>query len=149
MARHACTLEDRPLPAADAAAVRALLPAPSDIVLVAVDGETRPVGAAWCSVHAPPLLLDPAGDVLPELAMAVVEDRRRERIGTALVEALAQAAAARYDALTLNVHLRSPAVRLYMRTGFIVAGAGRGPFGVAMRRPLERGGSPAVERGAQ
>ena len=35
MARLACTLEDRPLPAADAPAVLALLPAETDVALVA------------------------------------------------------------------------------------------------------------------
>jgi hypothetical protein len=38
--------------------------------------------------------------------------------------------------LSLNVHLRNPAARLYTRTGFEVAGKGRGPFGVAMVRTL-------------
>jgi len=50
------------------------------------------------------------------------------------VEAIAEHAAERFDALTLNVHLANPATRLYMRTGFTVVGAGRGPFGVAMSR---------------
>jgi hypothetical protein len=36
----------------------------------------------------------------------------------------------------LNVHLRNPAARLYTRTGFRVAGKGRGWFGVAMTREL-------------
>jgi len=61
--------------------------------------------------------------------------RRRGRgreLGTALSEALADEAAGRFSALTLNVHVGSPAVRLYTRTGFTVAGAGGGPLGVAM-----------------
>lgn len=141
MARLACTLGGRPVPAADAPAVLALLPAATDLALVAAGDDGDPVGAAWWHVHEPPLLRDAAGRPLPELAMAVVQARRREGAGTALVEALAQAATAHgFDALTLNVHLRNPAVELYMRTGFAVAGAGRGPFGVAMSRSLRRDG---------
>lgn len=69
--------------------------------------------------------------------MAVVERERRKGVGAALVAALADEAAERFSALILNVHLRNPATHLYTRTGFIVAGAGRGPFGVAMSRPLQ------------
>lgn len=112
MARLASTLDGRPLPAVDAASVLAMLPSPTDIVLVAVDDDARPVGAAWCHVHDPPLVLNSDGDALPELAMAVALGRRREGVGIALVEALAQAATGRYEALTLNVHLRNPALRL-------------------------------------
>ena len=36
----------------------------------------------------------------------------------------------------LNVHIRNPAARLYSRAGFVVAGKGRGPLGVAMVREL-------------
>jgi hypothetical protein len=53
-----------------------------------------------------------------------------------LIEALASEAAARYTQLSLNVHLRNPAARLYTHTGFRVAGKGRGWFGVAMVRQL-------------
>ena len=138
MARLASTLEGRPLPAADDPAVLALLPRETDLTLLATD-DARPVGAVWWHLHEPALLRDDADEPLPEMAMAVVEARRREGIGTALVESLAQEAARRYEALTLNVHLRNPAVELYMRTGFSVAGAGRGPFGVAMSRSLRSG----------
>ncbi len=71
--------------------------------------------------------------------MAVVVQARGRGVGTALVEALAARAPRRFSALTLNVHLLNPAARLYARTGFRVAGAGGGWFGVAMSRPLRRG----------
>ncbi len=135
MARLACALEDRPPPSADAPEVIAVLPGP-DAAVLAADDDGRPVGAAWWHVHEPPLLRDSGGDPLPELVMAVVEAARGNGIGAALVEALAEQAAERFGALTLNVHIRSPAARLYSRTGFCVAGAGRGPLGVAMSRPL-------------
>ena len=136
MARAACTLEDRPLPEPDDAAVVALLPASPDAVIVATDDAGNAVGAAWWHVHEPPLLRDARGAAVPELAMAVVEAARGRGVGTALVEALAAQAAEHFDALALNVHLRNPAVRLYIRTGFAVAGQGRGRYGVAMRRTL-------------
>jgi GNAT superfamily N-acetyltransferase len=134
MARLACTLDGSPLPSAADPDVAALLPGAADVAFVAVDDDAQLVGAAWWHIHEPPLLFDADDEPLPELAMAVVEGRRGEGIGRALVEALARQAAQRYDALTLNVHLRNPAVGLYMQTGFRVAGAGRGWFGVAMSR---------------
>ena len=73
---------------------------------------------------------------MPELVMAVVEGERRKGIGAALVDALAEEAAKRFSVLALNVHLRNPAAHLYTPTGFRVAGAGRGWFGVAMSRSL-------------
>lgn len=135
MARLSCALEDRPLPARGASEVLALLPAP-DAAIVATDDDGQPLGAAWWHLHEPPLLRDATGEPVPELVMAVVEAERRKGIGAALVDALAEEAAKHFSALALNVHLRNPAVRLYTRTGFRVAGAGRGWFGVAMSRAL-------------
>jgi GNAT superfamily N-acetyltransferase len=99
------------------------------------------VGAAWWHTHEPPLLINADDEPLPELAMTVVEGRRSEGIGRALVEALARQAAQRHDALTLNVHLRNLAVGLCRQTGFRVAGAGRGRFGVARSRSLHPDGT--------
>ncbi len=135
MTRLASTLEGRPLPAA--ADVVSLMPRSLDVALIAVGENDRSLGAGWWLIHEPPLLLDESGEPLPEIALAVVEDARGEGVGEALIESLADRAKGEFDALTLNVHLLNPAVRLYMRTGFSVAGAGRGRFGVAMIRPLE------------
>ena len=139
MARTACALEDRPLPSPDAPDVIALMPGPNAAV-IATDDDGRPIGAAWWHVHDPPLLCHANGEPLPELAMAVIEGERGRGVGAALVDALAAEAAKHFSALTLNVHLRNPAAHLYMRTGFRVAGAGRGWFGVAMSRPLQGSG---------
>ncbi len=137
MARLACTLEDRPLPRPGAADVVALLPGPDAAAVIATDDDGRPVGAAWWHLHDPPLLRDAGGKALPELVMAVSEGDRGKGIGAALVDAVADEAAQSFSALTLNVHLRNRAARLYIRTGFRVAGAGRGWFGVAMSRQLD------------
>ena len=137
MARHACTLEDRPLPARDDPAVLALAARPDDLVVVATDEEGLAVGAAWCKVRDVPLVRSVDGAPLPELAMAVDPSYRRLGVGTALIEALAvRAEAAGFAALTLNVHVRNPARHLYERACFVPAGQGRGPLGLAMRRPL-------------
>jgi GNAT superfamily N-acetyltransferase len=101
MARLACTLDGWPVPGAEAPGVVALLPGVADVAVIAIDDDRR-VGAAWWHIHDPPLLVDTDDEPLPEIAMAVVADRRRAGIGTALVEALALQAAQRYEALTLN-----------------------------------------------
>ena len=130
MARLASVIEDRPLPAA--AEVADLLPSTVDAVLVATDGSGVPVAAAWWHFPARPLV-DPS---VPEMVLAVVPAERGNGLGAALVEALAAKAGAAFDRLALNVHVRNPAIRLYGRTGFEVAGKGRGPLGVAMVRRL-------------
>jgi GNAT superfamily N-acetyltransferase len=139
MAREACALEGRhALPPADDPAVVALLP-DSDHAAVVADRQGRLLGAAWWLIREAPLVSDEDGEPLPEMAMAVVREDRGTGIGSALVEELAARASARFPALTLNVHLLNhAAVRLYVRTGFHVAGAGRGPFGVGMIRALPR-----------
>lgn len=138
MARHVCTLEGRALPAADDPKVVAFLPDSLDVAVVAVDGSARRLGAAWWVLREPPLLFDPEGSPLPELAMAVVEGERGRGIGRALLDALVERQRGRFPAMTLNVHLLNPAVRLYIRAGFKVAAAGRGWYGVTMSLPLDR-----------
>jgi GNAT superfamily N-acetyltransferase len=136
MARFASTIEDRPLPPKDAPDVVAMLPGPEGCAFVATDEQERRVGAAWWCLRRPPLIEDEDGTAVPEMAMAVVADVRGQGLGTVLIEELASEAAQRFSQISLNVHLRNPAARLYTRTGFRVAGAGRGCFGVAMRRQL-------------
>jgi uncharacterized glyoxalase superfamily protein PhnB len=82
--------------------------------------------------------------------MAVLEVARGRGVGAALIDALVHEATSRaVSELALNVHLANPAAHLYMRTGFRVAGAGRGWFGVAMVRALVDDGQAkpsAIER---
>jgi GNAT superfamily N-acetyltransferase len=137
MGRLASGLDDRPLPSADDPAVLALLPSPTDLAVIAVDDRQR-LGAAWWHFHEPPLVADEHGNPLPEITMAVVEEARGGGVGARLIEQLADEGAARFSALALNVHLRNPAARLYTRSGFKVAGKGRGRYGVAMVRALDR-----------
>jgi GNAT superfamily N-acetyltransferase len=132
MARFACTLEDRPLPDPDATEVLACLPIEMSAAVIATNHHERPLGAAWWHLHEPPLIVSSDGSLLPELTMAVAEDARGHGIGTAL----ATNATTHFTELALNVHLRNPAARLYTRSGFRVAGKGRGWFGVAMTRTL-------------
>jgi GNAT superfamily N-acetyltransferase len=133
MAREACALEGRhPFPASDDPAVIALLPDAYEAVVVA-ERAGEPVGAAWWRVHEPALVTDGDGEAIPEMAMAVVKEHRRAGIGTALVAAVVDSASQQFTAMALNVHLlNGSAIRLYTRAGFRVAGAGRGPLGVAM-----------------
>jgi GNAT superfamily N-acetyltransferase len=137
MARQVCTLEGRPLAAADDPQVVASLPDSLDAAVVAVDRSDRRLGAIWWVSREPPLLRDPEGSPLPELPIAVVEDQRGKGIGRALLDELVARARGHVPALTLNVHLLNPAVRLYVRAGFTVVAAGRGWYGVAMSLPLD------------
>jgi GNAT superfamily N-acetyltransferase len=148
MARLACALEGRPTPAADNREVKVLLPAEDDPTLIAVDDDDHALlGAAWCQLHDPPLVRDDAGRPLPELVIAVCPHMRGQGVGGALLDAIAAAVAAQANGLALNVHLLNPAVRLYVRAGFRVAGQGRGWYGVAMTRWLTASG-PDNERDA-
>jgi len=81
MAQLASVIEDDPLPPVDDPALLLGLPTAPDTAVVALDGDERPIGAAWW-------------------------------------------------------HFRNPAAHLYSRAGFVVAGKGRGPLGVAMVREL-------------
>jgi GNAT superfamily N-acetyltransferase len=124
MARHVCTLDDRPLPAADDPEVVAFLPDSPEAAVLAVDERARPLGAVWWVLREPPLLLDREGSPLPELAIAVVEDERGKGIGRALLDALLERARGQFPALALNVHLLNPAVRP-LHPGRFQGGGGR------------------------
>ena len=119
MARLASAVEGRPLPPADDPGLAQGLPPSPDASVLALDDDGRPVGAAWWNFRSPPLLVAPDGTPVPELA-----DRAAEQ---------------GHDQLALNVHLRNPAARLYSPAGFVVAGKGRGPLGVAMVVQLPAG----------
>jgi len=136
MACLACGREDRRLPLANDPAVLALLPGPADLALVAIADREHRLGAAWWHFHELPLVVDERQQALPEITMAVQEDARQRGIGSQLLEALVVEAGERFACLALNVHLRNPATHLYMRSGFKVAGKGRGCYGVAMVRSL-------------
>ena len=137
MARLAGGLDDRPLPTAEDPAVLALLPKQADVAVVARDDCERRIGAAWWHFHEPPLVRDDRGRPVPEITLAVREDARGRGTGGRMIEELALAGAGRFRSLALNVHLLNPAVRLYIRSGYRVAGKGRGWYGVAMVRSLD------------
>jgi ribosomal-protein-alanine N-acetyltransferase len=117
---------DRPLPQ-DAVAmphVRKFLDGwgrAGDVGVLAVDDGGRRLGAAWARVFEAPLITGEDGDPAAEVAIAVEADARRMGVGTALLDALAdRAAAAGHRDLALTVSPRNPAMRLYRRAGFVV-----------------------------
>ena len=137
MARLASVMEDRPLPPADDPALVRGLPLSPDTAVLALDHDGHPVGAAWWHFRDCPLVVTPDGAQVPELVVAVTPSHRGRGVGRCLLDALAARAAEHgYDRLALNVHICNPAARLYSRAGFVVAGKGRGPLGVAMVLPL-------------
>jgi len=105
--------------------------------VLALDHNSRPVGAAWWHFREPLLVVTPDGTPVPELVVAVMAANRGHGVGRCLLDALTVRAAQHGHAqLALNVHIHNPAVRLYSRAGFVVAGKGRGTLGVAMVRHL-------------
>ncbi|WP_101946818.1 GNAT family N-acetyltransferase [Mycobacterium sp. 3519A] len=115
--------------------MRSLLPGSGDTVVVA-EALGASVGAVWTFVHDPLLLMGANGLALPEIAIGVMPAMRGRGVGGALIDALIERCRGEHEALTLNVHQRNPAMRLYLRKGFVVTGQGRGALGVAMRRQL-------------
>lgn len=137
MARHACVIEDRPLPDPDDDDVLELLPPAGVVPIVAEVHSGTPVGAVWTYRGSPPLRCDAAGVPLPELCIAVAPGHRGVGIGGMLLDALfADLAGHGHDTMCTNVHVRNPAKRLYERKGFCVVGQGNGPLGLAMVKGL-------------
>jgi ribosomal protein S18 acetylase RimI-like enzyme len=136
MARHACIIEDWPLPDPDDEEVLSLLPPPGEVPIIAEGPTGVPVGAVWTWHNDPPLRVDAAGSSVPELCIGVAPGWRSVGIGGVLLDALLARCAETMAAMCTNVHVRNPAQRLYERKGFKVVGQGRGPLGLAMHKDL-------------
>jgi ribosomal protein S18 acetylase RimI-like enzyme len=137
MARHACVIEDWPLPDADDEEVLEMLPVQGGVVpIIAEDPAGVPVGAVWTYHSDPPLRVDAAGLGLPELCIGVAPGRRGTGIGGVLLDALFAHLAETVDMMCTIVHVRNPAQHLYERKGFRVVGQGHGPLGLAMLKDL-------------
>jgi ribosomal protein S18 acetylase RimI-like enzyme len=136
MARHACIIEDRPLPDPDDEEVLSMLPPPGEVPIIAEDRTGVPVGAAWTWHNDPPLRVDANGVPVPELCIGVAPGRRGAGIGGVLLDALFTRCAPSLEAMCANVHVRNPAQHLYQRKGFRIVEQGRGPLGSAMHKDL-------------
>lgn len=134
MARHACIIEDWPLPDPDDEDMVSMLPAAGEVPIIAEDPTGVPTGAVWTFHNDPPLMTDAAGVSLPELCIGVAPGKRGAGIGGLLLDALFVRLTMTTNAMCTNVHVRNPAQHLYQRKGFHVVGQGRGPLGVAMRK---------------
>jgi ribosomal protein S18 acetylase RimI-like enzyme len=109
-----------------------------DMGYLAVDADGMLVGAAWLRLFPAD---DPGygfvDDATPELSVAVMPGYRGQGIGTRLLSALLDAAAERYDAVSLSVQADNSALRLYQRLGFEVVEDGSTWF--TMRKQLSLG----------
>ena len=136
MARHVCVIEDWQLPDTDDEDVQSVVPDRDGIIVIAVDQGGDNIGAVWTFRHHPPLLTGTDGAPLPEIGIAVVPERRGQGVGSALLDEVFARATGTCAAVSLNVHQRNPARRLYERKGFHLVGQGRGDLGLAMVRSL-------------
>ena len=136
MARHACVIEDRPLPDPDDDEVLEMLPPPGVVPIIARAHDGTPVGAVWTYYGSPPLRRDAAGASLPELCIAVAPGHRGAGVGGMLLDALFELLARDHDTMCTNVHVRNPAKKLYERKGFRIVGQGNGPLGLALVKDL-------------
>jgi ribosomal protein S18 acetylase RimI-like enzyme len=110
---------------------------PGDTVLIGID-DGFPVGAAWYRLFSK----DEPGygfvdEETPELAIAVVPNRRGRGIGEALIDALCDRARTDgYHALSLSVERDNPAlIAFYEHHGFTVMDGGS-DHSLTMRREL-------------
>jgi ribosomal protein S18 acetylase RimI-like enzyme len=108
-------------------------PRVTDLGVVA-ESQGASVGAAWCRLFTDDVhawgYVDAA---IPELAIAVVAERRGEGIGRAmLTELITVASRAGFSGMSLNVdEINEPARHLYESTGFRTV---RDSFGLVMLR---------------
>lgn len=93
-----------------------------DFALYALDRRDEPVGAAW--LRRFPASTPGYGyvaDDVPELAIGVYPEFRRQKVGTLLLgSVIARAERDRTRAISLSVNRENPAKRLYARFGFEV-----------------------------
>src|SRR3954447_25924504 len=95
---------------------------PGDIALCALDRRDEPVGAVWYRrfTAAEPGYGYVADDI-PELAIGVYPEFRRQRVGSLLLGAIiARAQRDLERGISLSVNTENPAKRLYARYGFEV-----------------------------
>jgi ribosomal protein S18 acetylase RimI-like enzyme len=98
-----------------------------DVEVLVIELDGRPVGRVLLGRGPNELDLDLAD-------IAVLEADRRRGIGEATMRLLAAIADAEHRRVRLHVRRDSPAIRLYERAGFVVAG--ETDLHLAMERPL-------------
>jgi ribosomal protein S18 acetylase RimI-like enzyme len=78
------------------------------------------LGAAWLRLSTDDGRLSPGfvADEIPELAIATRPGHEGHGIGSRMLDALIRRAVGRYPAITLNVRLGNPAIKLYRCFGF-------------------------------
>jgi GNAT superfamily N-acetyltransferase len=151
MARHACTIEDWPLPDPDSDEVRSLLPPNGEVPIIATDSAGCSLGAVWTFHNAPPLRLAENGLSVPELCIAVTPGHRGRGIGGQLLDALFARCADTVEAISANVHLRNPSQHLYQRKAFQAVGQGRwrsGHRNVQRPTPISRAAAQSRDQPA-
>jgi GNAT superfamily N-acetyltransferase len=91
-----------------------------DFGVLAIDESGTAVGAAWARLRPGPHPYEATRPDEPELAIAVLPDRRDHGVGRLLLDGLIAQARAGHPALVLSVRADSRAVKLYEDVGFVV-----------------------------
>ncbi len=94
---------------------------PGDTALIAFDRSDEPVGAAWAR-HFPATAPGYGfiSEAIPELAIGVFAEFRRQGVGSLLLGSLiARVTAAGEPALSLSVETDNPSRQLYLKHGFV------------------------------
>ena len=103
--------------------------------LAALDAvSVQPVGAVWSRLFsAEEKGYGYLASDIPELSIAVLPEYRNQGIGTSLLKQLISEAQNEFSALSLSVSADNPAVRLYLRLGFVIAAAQRTSLTMKLR----------------
>jgi hypothetical protein len=135
MARHACVIEDWPLPDSDDE-VQEMLPRAGVVPIIAEDRSGTPIGAVWTYHGSPPLRCDAAGCRWPNCASPL----HQSIAGPASAACCSTRSLPMLRRITTRCAPTStsanPAKRLYERKGFRAVDQGNGPLGLALVKDL-------------
>ncbi len=132
MARHACVIEDRPLPDPDDGEVLEMLPPAGVTPIIAEETAVHVLVRCGPITEACHCVATRRVCRYPSYASPLHKDTAVSVSAACCLDALFADLAKDHDAMCTNVHVRNPAKRLYERKSFRPDGQGNGPLGLAL-----------------